>query len=174
MIVAALLTSLTLSMAGYTVEPGDMLLRPVAGASVNVIRLKAATRDTPQGGMLLGVDFDWSFDGAWALTTAFRPVVSSDYVDANLGVGAKYRVIQLNAPFIPYASLAATTAVGGPMGFGDLHVNAGLRLAGGVDYWVMRNLAVGLELGGELSHLFVPIAQPEFSTEALVGVTWRL
>jgi hypothetical protein len=169
-IVAALL----LSTAAYTVSPGDLLVRPVVGASVNVVRLKAATRDTPQGGMLLGVDLDWSFDGAWALTTAFRPVFSSDYVDANLGVGAKYRVIQLNAPFIPYASLMATTAVGGPMGFGDLHVNAGLRLAGGVDYWVMRDLAVGLEMAAETSHLFVPIGQPEVSTEILAGVTWRL
>lgn len=170
MIVAALL----LSTAAYTVSPGDLLVRPVVGASVNVVRLKAATRDTPQGGMLLGVDLDWSFDGAWALTAAFRPVLSSDYVDANLGVGAKYRVIQLNAPFIPYASLMATTAVGGPVGFGDLHVNAGLRLAGGVDYWVMRDLAVGLEMAAETSALFVPITQPEVSTEILAGVTWRL
>ena len=166
--------ALLLSTAAYTVSPGDLLVRPVIGASVNVVRLKAATRDTPQGGMLLGVDLDWSFDGAWALAAAFRPVLSSDYVDANLGVGAKYRVIQLNAPFIPYASLMATTAVGGPMGFGDMHVNAGLRLAGGVDYWVMRDLAVGIEMAGEASHLFVPISQPEVSTEILAGVTWRL
>lgn len=169
-----ILAALLLSTAAYTVSPGDLLVRPVVGASVNVVRLKAATRDTPQGGMLLGVDLDWSFDGAWALTAAFRPVLSSDYVDANLGVGAKYRVIQLNAPFIPYASLMATTAVGGPVGFGDLHVNAGVRLGGGVDYWVMRDLAVGLEMAGEVSHLFVPIGQPEVSTEILAGVTWRL
>ena len=42
--------------SAYTVEAGDMLLRPVAGASVNVLRFPAATRATPNGGMLLGLD----------------------------------------------------------------------------------------------------------------------
>ena len=170
MIVAALL----LSAAAYTVEPGDVLVRPVVGASVNVMRLPAATRATPQGGMVLGIDVDWSWDGALSLTGAFRPVLSPNYLDGNLGVGAKYRLVQLNAPFLPYGSLMATTALGGPLGAGDIHVNAGLRLAGGVDYFVMRNLAVGLEMAAELSQLFTPIGRPEASTEILAGVTWRL
>lgn len=171
MIVAALL----LSTAAYTVEPGDVLVRPVVGASVNVLRLPAATRATPQGGMVLGVDVDWSWDGALSLAGAFRPVLSPNYIDGNLGIGAKYRVVQLNAPFLPYASLMLTTAVGGPLGAGDVHVNpVGLRVGGGVDYFVMRNLAVGLEMAAEVSLLAAPLVQPEASTEILAGVTWRL
>lgn len=158
----------------YTVKPGDLLLRPVAGASVNVVRFAAATRATPQGGMLLGVDLDWSFDGALAFTGALRPVMSPGYLDVNLGLGAKYRLVQLGAPFLPYGSAMLTSALGGPMGHGDLHWNEGLRLAGGVDYFVMRDLAVGLEMAAEASHMFSPSAGPEVSTELLAGVTFRL
>ena len=166
--------ALLLSLAAYTVEPGDILVRPVVGASVNVMRQSAATRATPQGGMVLGVDVDWSFDGALSLAGAFRPVLSPNYLDGNLGIGAKYRVVQLNAPFLPYGSLMATTALGGPLGAGDVHFNLGARLAGGIDYFVMKNLAVGLEMAAELSQLFGAVARPEASTEILAGVTWRL
>lgn len=165
---------LALPAAAYSVGPGDLLLRPVAGASVNVLRFPAATRATPSGGMLLGVDFDYSIDGALNITAALRPVVSPNYVDANLGVGVKYRVVQLGAPFIPYGSAMLTGALGGPLGAGAVHANAGLRLAGGVDYFVMRDLAVGLEIGAEGSGLFVPVLFPEASTEFLLGVTFRL
>ncbi len=158
----------------YTVKPGDLLLRPVAGASVNAMRFAAATRATPQGGMLLGVDFDWSFDGALAFTAALRPVVSPGFLDVNLGLGAKYRLVQLGAPFIPYGSAMLTSAVGGPFGHGDLHWNEGVKLAGGVDYFVVRNLAVGLEVAVEGSALVNPVLTPELSTELLAGVTFRL
>lgn len=158
----------------YTVKPGDLLLRPVAGASVNAMRFAAATRATPQGGMLLGVDFDWSFDGALAFTAALRPVVSPGFLDVNLGLGAKYRLVQLGAPFIPYGSAMLTSAVGGPFGHGDLHWNEGLKFAGGVDYFVVRDLAVGLEVAVEGSSLLTPVFTPELSTELLAGVTFRL
>lgn len=173
LVLAGIVALAALPAAAYTVEPGDLLVRPVAGASVNVLRFPAATRATPQGGMVIGVDVDWVFDGPWAFTAAFRPALSPNYVDGNIGVGAKYRAVQLNAPFLPYASLMATTALGGPLGAGAVHWNAGARLAGGVDYFVMRNLAVGLELGAEVSGLFVPVVQPEASTEILAGVSWR-
>lgn len=158
----------------YTVRPGDLLLRPVAGASVNVVRFPAATRATPQGGMLLGVDLDWSFDGALAFTGALRPVLSPGYVDVNLGLGAKYRLVQLGAPFIPYGSAMLTSALGGPIGHGDLHWNEGLRVAGGVDYFVMRDLAVGVEMAAEGSGLLTPALTPEVSAELLLGVSFRL
>lgn len=161
------------SARAYTVQPGDVLVRPVVGASVNVLRFPAATRATPQGGMVVGVDVDYVFDGPFALTAALRPALSPNYVDGNLGVGVKYRVVQLNAPFLPYGSFMATTALGGPLGAGALHLNLGGRLAGGVDYFVMRNLAVGVEIAAEATGLLTPVLQPEASTEVLAGVTWR-
>lgn len=174
LVVVAALTAVATPAAAYTVKPGDLLIRPVAGAAVNAMRFAAATRATPQGGMVLGVDLDWSFDGALAFTGVLRPVVSPGFLDVNLGLGAKYRLVQLGAPFIPYGSAMVTSALGGPFGHGDLHWNEGLKVAGGVDYFVMRDLAVGLEVAVEGSGLFHPVFTPEVSTEILAGVTFRL
>ena len=148
-------------------------MRGVTGASVNVARLNVATKATPAAGMILGADLDWSFDGAWSLATSIRPVFSPGFVDVGVGIGAKYRVLQLEAPFIPFATAQVTSALGGPLGYGDTHFNLGLRLAGGVDYFVMRDLAVGVEIGTEASALLAPLPAAEWTTEALVGVTWR-
>ena len=98
---------------------------------------------------------------------------SPGFVDVGVGIGAKYRVLQLEAPFIPFATAQVTSALGGPLGYGDTHFNVGLRLAGGVDYFVMRDLAVGVEIGTEASALLAPLPAAEWTTEALVGVTWR-
>jgi opacity protein-like surface antigen len=158
----------------YTVKGGDVLVKGVAGASVNIARLDVATKATPRGGMLLGADIDWSFDGSWSFAASLRPVLSPGFVDGNVGVGARYRLLQLDAPFIPFAVAQVTTAVGGPLGYGDVHWNIGARVGGGVDYWVMRDLAVGVEISTETSALAVPLPAFEWSTDALVGVTWRL
>jgi hypothetical protein len=158
----------------YTVKGGDVLVKGITGASVNVARLDVATKATPPAGLALGADIDWSFDGAWSLAVSLRPVLSPGFVDGSVGVGARYRMLQLDAPFIPFAVAQVTTAVGGPLGYGDVHVNVGARLGAGVDYWVMRDLAVGVEIGTEGSALLTPLLAPEWSTDALIGITWRL
>ena len=162
------------SADAYTVAPGDMLVRAVTGASVNVARLDVATKATPPAGLVLGVDLDWSIDGPLAFAASLHPVLSPGFVDANLGLGVKYRALQLEAPFIPFLIAQVTTAVGGPLGYGDLHFNIGGRVGAGVEYFVMRDLAVGVEIGTELSALLTPLNAAEWSAEALVGVTWRL
>ena len=171
---AILSLSASTTASAYTVKPGDVLIRGVTGAGVNVARLDVATKATPPAGMVMGVDVDWSFDGEWSLATSFRPTLSPGFVDANVGVGAKYRVLSLEAPFIPYATGQLTTALGAPLGYGDVHWNLGARLAGGVDYFVMRDFAVGVEIGTELSALAAPLPAAEWTTEVLLGFTWRL
>jgi hypothetical protein len=158
----------------YAVQAGDILLRPVVGVSVNTIRLDVATKSTPPAGLLMGLDVDYSIDGAWNVTGSLHPMFADGFLDTRLGLGAKYRVVQLEAPFIPYASLMATTALGTPLGYGDLHWNVGGRLAAGVDYFVMRDLAVGVEIAAEGSVLAIPLVTGELSAEALLGFTWRL
>ena len=69
--------------------------------------------------------------------------------------------------------LLATGALGGPVSYGDAHVNAGLRLAGGVDYFVTRHLALGVEIAAQASELFTPLLQPEISTSFTAGLSWR-
>lgn len=173
-VVVVVALGLSSGASAYTVKPGDLLIRGVTGAGVNVARLNVATKATPPAGMVMGIDLDWSFDGDWSLATSLRPTLAPGFIDANVGVGAKYRVLSLDAPFIPFATAQLTTALGGPLGYGDVHWNVGGRLAGGVDYFVMRDLAVGLEIGSEVSALAVPLLAAEWTTEVLVGVTWRL
>lgn len=173
-VVLAACAAFSTTAGAYTVKPGDLLLKPVTGASINVARLNVATKATPPAGMVLGADLDWSFDGNWSLMASLRPTLSPGFVDGNLGVGARYRLLQLDAPLIPWASAQAVVAVGAPLGYGDAHVNVGARVGGGVDYFVMRDVAVGVEVQSELTALVAPLAAAEASTEVLLGVTFRL
>jgi outer membrane protein W len=169
----AVAVTMASTASAYTVKPGDMIVRASVGPSVNVLRLDVATKATPASGIQLGVDFDYALDGAWAVASSLRGTFAPGFVDGNVGVGAKYRVLQLNAPFIPYASAQAIGAVGGPLGYGDIHTNVGVRVAAGMDYFVRRDLSVGLEVATEGSLLLTPLVQPEASVDALVAVGWR-
>jgi hypothetical protein len=122
---------------------------------------------------LLGVDLDYSIDGAWNVTGAVRPVFSPGYLHTNVGLGVKYRVVQLEAPFIPYASAMLTGGLGTPLRLGVPHLNVGVRAAAGVDYFVMRDLAVGVEVAGEGSVLALPILWFESTVQLLAAVTYR-
>ena len=161
------------STMGYSVDGGDIVLKPVVGAHVNVLRLDVATRESPQGAMVMGVDADYSFTGDWNVTGTIRPGFSPDFVDGTIGVGVKYRLVQLEAPYIPYASAMLIGAAGGPLRFGAPHLNAGLRTAVGMDYFVMRNLAIGIEAAADSSVLAWPLWWIEASTEVLMGISWR-
>jgi len=172
-VVAALIASFAGEARAYSVEGGNLLVRPLAGVALNVLRLDVATRATPPAGMLTGVDVDYSLDGAWNLAFAYRPALSPGFVDHGVGLGVKYRVVQLEAPFIPYVAGLASTSFGAPLGYGDLHVRLGARAAGGIDYFVLRNLALGLELGAELGGLVTPLPQLELTTTVLAGLTWK-
>jgi hypothetical protein len=157
----------------YSVDGGDILVRPVVGAKVNVLRLDVATRETPPGAMLIGVDADYSFTGDWNLTGTLRPGFSPGFVDGTAGVGVKYRVVQLETPYIPYASAMLIGSMGGPLRLGQPHLNAGVRTSLGMDYFVMRNLAIGIEAAAGSSILAWPMFWVEASTEVLLGVSWR-
>ena len=174
-VVASALAALVVSSSAsaYSVQGGDVMAKVVAGAAVNVVRLDVATRGTPPAAMIIGVDVDYSIDGPWNVTAQFHPGFSPGYITGDLGIGLKYRVVQLQAPIIPYGALLATGALGGPVSYGDAHVNAGLRLAGGVDYFVTRHLALGVEIAAQASELFTPLLQPEISTSFTAGLSWR-
>jgi hypothetical protein len=123
--------------------------------------------------MLVGVDLDYAITGEWNVTGFLRPVLSPAFLDTQLGAGVKYRLLATQAPLIPYASGMLTFALGLPLKLGDAHPNAGLRAAIGADYFFLRDLAIGAEVGVEGSVLAAPVATVEVSTEALIGLTWR-
>lgn len=174
---SALVLALGLFAAGsagaYTVRSGDFLLRPVVGASVNVFRLDVATRATPPAGLLVGLEADYAITGEWNVSASLREVLAPGFLDTQLGVGAKYRLLATEAPLIPYASLLATFAFGAPLQYGDAHLNVGARLALGADYFVLRDLAIGAEVSLEPSFLAAPLPALEVTAEALAGLSYR-
>lgn len=157
----------------YTVRPTDVLVRLSSGASVNAVRYDAATRATPGAGLALTADVDFALDGPLALTGRVAPVFAPDFVDIGLGLGVRYRGTALNAPFIPWGGATVTAAFGVPTARGATHVNLGLRPAAGVDYFIMRDLYVGLEMAIEGSVLTTPDLAFETTAEALLGVGYR-
>lgn len=171
----ALIGIFSFASYGYEFYAGDVVFKPVAGATINVLRYDKVTRETPKGGMTLGLDVDYLFSDAWAVTAGIRPVFSSGFIELGILAGAKYRLTQTDAPFIPYASLSFVTATLFPVPKGAKHVNIGLRPAVGIDYFVLRNLTVGLELAVEPSVMLTSGATDiEMSIDALFGVAWRM
>lgn len=163
-------------LAAYELKRNDWLLRGVTGASINVVREDSASRRTPGAGGMVGAEVEYVFDAGWSFTGAVRPVFAPDFVDLGFGLGAKYRWTTAAAPFIPYASLSLTPAVLIPVSAsGSSHFNLGIRPSLGCDYFVMRDLALGLEAALEPSYLFGSgFRSLELTIDIVLGVTWRI
>jgi hypothetical protein len=166
----------TSSLLAYEINPGDWLLKGVVGPSINLIHEDTATRATPGAGATLGLELDYMFDNSWSVSGAIRPMLAPGFIDLGFGIGAKYRWTQLDMPFIAFASVSITPAILIPVNNpGTAHFNLGLRPTAGCDYFVMRDLSVGVELAVEPSILFGSSyhRRIELTVEMLVGATWR-
>lgn len=162
------------SAHAYSVDAGDLILRPVFGPSINVARIGVATKESPPAGMLVGADVDFALDSHWSVTGLVHPVFSPDFLDLGFGGGGKFRLAGFVPPIIPYVSATTTLAIGIPFRPAEPHVNVGVRAAVGAEYFLLRRLAIGLEAALEGSVAFAPVVQPEMSSEVLIGLTWRL
>ena len=157
----------------YTVKTGDQMLRPFMGLSTNFLRYEVVTKDTPPSAFLAGLNYEYAVDGPWNAVGSFAPGFADGFMDFRLGGGAKYRLNQLEMPLVPYAEAQLITAVGVPLRYQQAHMNLGLRTALGLDYFVMRQLAVGFEFGWEVSGLFAPELAAEMSAEGLFFLGWK-
>jgi hypothetical protein len=163
------------SASAYDLQPGNWLIRGVIGGSINVVREDSASRPTPGAGAMVGFETEYMFDQNWTVLGAIRPVFAPGFVDLGFGLGAKYRWTDVGIPFIPFASVALTPAILIPTGDAKSHFNLGLRPSIGCDYFVMRDLAFGLEAALEPSYLFGSgYRSVELSIDILLGITWRL
>jgi hypothetical protein len=159
--------------AAYTIQTGDQMLKTSLGVSNNFMRYEVVTKDTPANLFVTGINYEYALDGPWNAVGHFMPGFADGFIDFRLGAGAKYRLIQLDMPLIPYAEAQLTSALGVPTRYQEQHFNLGMRTALGVDYFVMRQFAVGIELGWELSGLFSPEIAPEMSAEGLFCLGWK-
>lgn len=169
------LTFLVFDAGAYDFQPGDWFLKPIVGSKVNVVRYDRVTRQTPQAGMWLGLELDYMMDISWGPTGGLHILLAPGFVDAEAVLGVKYRFIETGAPYIPYAAISVSNSFLFPTAVGAFHWNVGLKPALGLDYFVMRNFAVGLEIGARPSLLIASTMRKlEFSVEALLGITWRI
>ena len=166
----------TTSLLAYEINAGNWLLKGVVGPSINLIHEDTTTRETPGAGAILGLELDYMLDNSWSVGGAIRPMLTPGFIDLGFGIGAKYRWTQLEMPLIPFVSVSITPAILIPVnGPGTAHINLGLRPTVGCDYFVMRDLSVGVELALEPSILFGSSyhRRIELTVEALAGATWR-
>ncbi len=157
----------------YTLKTGDQMLRAFMGGSTNFMRYEVVTKDTPPSAFLTGLNYEYALDGPWNVVGSFAPGFADGFIDARIGGGGKYRFNELEMPLVPYGEAQLVMALGIPTRYQQEHINLGLRTAVGVDYFVMRQLAVGLELGWEASGLLTPEIAAEMSAEGLLFLGWK-
>ena len=157
----------------YTVQTGDQMVRTTMGLSSNFMRYEVVTKETPANAFLTGLGYEYALDGPWNVVGQIAPGFADGFIDLRLGGGAKYRLIQLEMPLIPYAEAQLISAFGIPTRYQELHFNLGMRAGLGFDYFIMRQLSVGLGLAWEFSGLFSPELAPEMSAEGLLSVGWK-
>jgi hypothetical protein len=168
----ALLCLLALPVSAYEYKPGEWLLRGVLGKAVYFAQdLMTNVGDN----ILTGVEFEYMLSPKFSITGAARPLFAVGSVSLGFGAGAKYRFVNKEVPLIPFVSLALTPSVYIPTNSGRPHFNCGFRPTAGFEYFVARDLSLGIEaalnpnfvMGGGASGM-------EASFEVLAGATWRL
>ena len=164
---------LALPAGAYTLKTGDQMLRAFMGGSTNFMRYEVVTKDTPSGAFLTGLNYEYALDGPLNVVGSFAPGFADGFIDARVGGGGKYRFTELEMPLVPYGEAQVIMALGIPTRYQQEHINLGLRTALGVDYFVMRQLAVGLELGWEVTGLLTPELAAEMSAEGLFFLGWK-
>ncbi|MBH1988964.1 MAG: hypothetical protein I8H75_05210 [Myxococcaceae bacterium] len=165
---------LAFSAWSYEYKPGDWLLHAVLGRSVTFVRDDATTIGQ---NILAGLEGEYMLSPRWSVTAAIRPTFGESAVLFGLGVGGKYRWIHAQTPLVPFAAFALTPSFYIPTvdGFKG-HFNLGFRPSGGFEYFVSRDLSLGLEAALTPSFVFGGNTRNtlEASIEVLAGATWRI
>lgn len=165
---------LALPLSAYEYKPGEWLLRGVLGKAVYFAQDPATKIDN---NILAGVEVEYMLGSKLSLTGALRPLFANNSVSLGFGAGAKYRFVNREVPLIPFVSLQLTPSVYIPtVSYAKSHFNLGLRPTAGFEYFVARDLCLGIEaamnpsfvMGGGTSNTM------EASFEVLAGATWRL
>ncbi|MEM7402693.1 MAG: hypothetical protein AAF310_01560 [Myxococcota bacterium] len=162
-------------LRAYDVAAGDWFLRPVAGWGINAIRVQDVGSESPSSSMILGLDAEYAPHRSWGVIAGLRPAFAAGAMEiATLG-GGKYR-FQLQVPFVPYVSTAAVLSFLIPFESGrSAHTNLGVQPAVGFDYFVLHDLAVGLDVAVRPSVAFAGgKSHFEMAVQLLLGITWRL
>lgn len=163
---------LSCAASAYEYHAQDVLLRFVTGPNVNFVREEATT---PGTGFLIGIEGEYMLDSTWGAFGAFKPVFYPDYMELSLDVGVHYRFVDAQTPFAFNMGVSLVPSVLFSSVTGVTHWNLGLRPELGFDYYVMRELAIGFEVGLTPSLLLnSDVRRFEAAVDVLLGVLWRI
>lgn len=164
------------ALFAYDFLPGDWFARPSLGAVFNVLRADLSFNDaTPWAGFALNVDLDYMVDENFAVTVGTTPYFSADHMSLGASGGMKYRNVDWLNPVIFYALAEANLGFLIPLNQGKFHTNVGLTLGVGIEYFVVRDVAIDFALELEPSIAFVAgKVYGEFALRPLLGVLWRI
>lgn len=165
----------SLGAVAYSFTPGEGILRPFVGARINLIQYDILSAQTPGAGMLLGLEGDYMIDGNWSIGGAFRPMFAPNFIYVSLAPQGKYRITQTDSPFVPFVQLGFEVGVQFPLNGTPVGVEFGGRPSFGIDYFVMRNFAIGLEFAVFLADMVTAgVGQFELAIDAILGLSWRI
>lgn len=165
---------LSLPATAYQIRSGDQVLRVGLGGSYNFMRSQQVTRETPASLLRFGLQYEYAFDSHLSLTAGLRPGLADSYVALPLIAGLRYRLPGVQGPIVPYAGADVLFATGLPLGPPPIHLNLGLRLAAGLEYFVTDHFGFGAEFALQSSALIMPQLQAESAAELLFGCAYRL
>lgn len=159
-------------MLSYEYKPKQWLWRAIVGNSVYFVK---DSRTLMTNGILSGVEVEYMLDSNFSVTSAFRPLFATNSLEIGFGFGAKYRFVGKKSRLVPFVGFGLTPSVFMPTTASSKpHFNLGLRPTAGFEYFVARNLALGIEaalnpsfvMGGGTKNTM------EATVEVLLGVTF--
>lgn len=174
LLVALLLITVWPALA-YRIESGQYYVGGGFGANVNVVRFDVAPRNTPKAEMPLLVNLDYAIDQNFGVFGSFMPQFGAGSIAFGFRAGAKYWFTFLDAPYVPYVSLALAPTFLFPMGEMPNHFNLGLSPGLGMNFFVMAKFLVGAHIHFNPSIGFVDGEKKfEFSVMSFFDVTIRV
>ncbi|MBL4819170.1 MAG: outer membrane beta-barrel protein [Deltaproteobacteria bacterium] len=172
---ALILSLLGAQASAYHFKAGEVWMRGLLGQVVYFAQDSSTQINT--GAIEMSLEADYMFDSNWSVGGTFRPLFAPQRVVLGFGAHAKYRMVKKELPVVPYASFGVIPSfmiATNPGGKG--HFNLGLRPAAGLEYFITRNLALGLEAGITPSFIFGSGTRNtmEATFDILFGATWKI
>ena len=94
----------------------------------------------------LGLDYEFGLNGPLLLDVGGAVGLAGNALDIHLAPGAKYLLPMEGLAWVPYGKATlAIDLMGGDAA--ERNIGLGIKLAGGLSYWFLREAAVGAELG---------------------------
>ena len=172
---ALILSLLSVQASAYEFKAGEIWIRGLLGETVYFAQDRQTSIQT--GAIEVSMEVDYMLDSAWSLGATFRPAFAVNRVVLGFGAHGKYRMVKKDFPVVPYASFGVIPSfMIATDTNGKSHFNLGLRPAGGLEYFVSRNLALGLEAGVTPSFVFggKTTNMMEATFDILFGATWKI